>query len=357
MMTPAQIRGMLLEEAVLYLLRRTGYRTIDSENGDPTLDSCGAGLQVRGRGSKHQIDAIADYLVQPPFGNPQRLLGEAKCYGQTHPIGLDITRNAVGVLKDVSEYWTPSAKPVAGRKRYHYQYAIFSSSRFSKNAQRYAFAQDIYLVPLGRSTFFAGILLALNRVAQTPTQLPPPPDPPPPPLGIRTEGEMAQLRKSIRTWLRSGVITDELPASIQAERDKLDGFISKCRELDYVLLAVLGGRFPILLVPREPDAFMNIEDEVQVRIYWNDRGWYLKNSIGEPLFSFDLPDELFELYAKEGSLSEHNALNLKREFMSSFQALWTNGNQIRLIRFVLDDDWMRQIRRGTLNRIEPNYNE
>ena len=115
MMTPAQIRGMLLEEAVLYLLRRTGYRTIDSENGDPTLDSCGAGLQVRGRGSKHQIDAIADYLVQPPFGNPQRLLGEAKCYGQTHPIGLDITRNAVGVLKDVSEYWTPSAKPVAGQ--------------------------------------------------------------------------------------------------------------------------------------------------------------------------------------------------------------------------------------------------
>jgi len=59
-MKPGQIRGMLLEEVALHLLRRSGYRTVDAPGNDPTLCNVGAGLAVRGRGSEHQIDAIAE---------------------------------------------------------------------------------------------------------------------------------------------------------------------------------------------------------------------------------------------------------------------------------------------------------
>jgi hypothetical protein len=82
MATISQIRGMLLEEALLYLLRLSGYRTVEKavHNGvhDDTLNDGRNGLEVLGRGEKHQIDAVADLIYTPPFSNPQRLLLEAK---------------------------------------------------------------------------------------------------------------------------------------------------------------------------------------------------------------------------------------------------------------------------------------
>ena len=63
-----------------------------------------AGLNVWGRGGKHQIDAIADLRIGQPFSNPQRLLVEAKAYSNEPKVGLPIVRGAVGVLKDVSEF-------------------------------------------------------------------------------------------------------------------------------------------------------------------------------------------------------------------------------------------------------------
>ena len=66
-MKPAQVRGMLLEEAILHLLRHSGYKTVLTYTDDDTLEQVGAGIAVRGRGSKHQIDAIADFLLYPFF--------------------------------------------------------------------------------------------------------------------------------------------------------------------------------------------------------------------------------------------------------------------------------------------------
>ena len=73
-----QVRGVLLEEAVLMLLRAAGYRTVTHAGTDPTLGTCAAGLTVLGRGTCHQIDAIADLRIGQPFSNPQWLLVEAK---------------------------------------------------------------------------------------------------------------------------------------------------------------------------------------------------------------------------------------------------------------------------------------
>jgi hypothetical protein len=119
----AQVGGMLLEELVLFLLRASGYVTIESARGDVTLRDGHAGLEVCGRCGNHQIDAIADFQLGQPFGHPQRLLVEAKML-RNH-VGLPVLRNALGVLMDVSEFWTfHGARPEVSR--YHYQYAVLS---------------------------------------------------------------------------------------------------------------------------------------------------------------------------------------------------------------------------------------
>src|SRR5688572_13189131 len=130
-----QIRGMLLEEAVLALLNTAGYRAVDKAN-DSTLTDGKSGLEVRGRGCCHQVDAVADYLLSPPFSHQQRLLVEAKFQGDS--VGTPILRNALGVLKDVTEYWTGKDRTV--RQPFHYQYAICSASRFTPEAEAYAHA-------------------------------------------------------------------------------------------------------------------------------------------------------------------------------------------------------------------------
>jgi len=99
---------MLLEEAVLRLLQSGGYTTVTQLGTDPTLEDGPAGLRVKGRGTSHQIDAIADSRIHHPFSHPQRLLVEAKCFAPSKKIDLEIVRGVVGVLKDVGEYWNPA---------------------------------------------------------------------------------------------------------------------------------------------------------------------------------------------------------------------------------------------------------
>ena len=84
---------------------------------------------------------------------------------------------------------------------------------------------------------------------------------------------------------------------------------------------------------------------MHVRIFWDEEGWYLRSYNGEDLFSFDLPDELFDLYAEEGSLTPRAALDLKEEMMSTFQAVETWNGRVRIISFILDQDWIARIRR------------
>ena len=98
-----QLRGALLEEAVSHLLETVGYRLLDE--GDEGVSMGSAGLNVRGRGSQHQIDCIAGFDATPAFMYPLRLVVEAKCLNKK--VGLSVVRNSVGVIKDISEnYFT-----------------------------------------------------------------------------------------------------------------------------------------------------------------------------------------------------------------------------------------------------------
>jgi hypothetical protein len=329
-----QVRGVLLEEAVLMLLRTAGYRTVTNAGTDPTLGTSSAGLTVRGRGTSHQIDAIADLRIGQPFSNPQRLLVEAKCYADDRPISLPVVRGTVGVLKDVSEYWAARApdRPAVGR--YHYQAAIFSSSDFTSDAQNYAFAQDIYLLPLSRSSYFAPVIEAINSVtAELPTR-----------GGQVTGIVLFDVRREARRRLQSEVVE----FGQVGQYPWLSEFVLATRSVGKSLIATLGHAFPVFLTPRQGLDLERLSTSEDIEIHFTDQrvgnGWTITRPGGEPIFTFDLPKQLFDLYADEGVLSLRQAADLKEEFLGEFTAIYAPASQIKIFNFRLARGWIDRLR-------------
>lgn len=111
------------------------------------------------------------------------------------------------------------------------------------------------------------------------------------------------------------------------------------------LLAVIGRRFPVHLIPSPGLDVRQLRERYVVRIWWDDFSWYLRDASNDrALFSFDLPPELFSLYAEDGRLTESRALDLKSDMLSRFLAVLNVEQQTRLITFELDEDWITRVR-------------
>ncbi|MBE9001387.1 hypothetical protein IQ274_25010 [Nostoc sp. LEGE 12447] len=337
MSTISQIRGMLLEEALLHLLKISGYITVEkASTDDPTLRNGHSGLEVLGRGGQHQIDAVADFAIAHPFSHPQRLLIEAKCYSDDKTcVGIEVIRNAVGVLKDVEEHWF-SINGVLIKKRYHYQYAVFSATGYTDPAERYAFAQDIYLIPLAKSRFIQPIIQSIRKVTYEA-------------FGARDgrnniEVNMTELRNAIRVCIKNQnyEYINQAVENLDAG-NLLKQFCQECHRVKGGVVAMIGRQFPLFLVPNPDISIHDLQEQYTVRIIWDNEGWYLRYN-GINIFSFDLPIELFELYAEGGILSPTRALDLKNDFMSQIQAIVTLDGQTRIITLDLDREWLNSIR-------------
>jgi len=330
MPTKPQIRGVLLEEILLYLLQSTGYCTVTSAAGDDTLDIVSAGLVVHGRGADHQIDAIADYLIQQPFAHPQRLLVEAKCF-KSDKVDLKIVRNALGTLRDVCEFWVKQ-DATNGGQRYHYQYAVFSVSGYTRPAQEYAFAQDIYLIQLAQSAFLKPLIAKLSSAAEAVNEL-------------DTSIKLKTLRQQFRSML----------ARVQVESDEVTNLLEELRDLCHnlggVLLATIAGQFPIFLVPATDLDIATLSRTMYVKIFFDQSGWYLRDLDDKLLFSFDLPAVLFNQYAESGRLSPAAALNLKENALGQIQAIRSIEGRVDLLSLKLDGGWLTQVKRQIRHRI------
>lgn len=334
MVPPHQVRGVLLEEAILTLLRASGYSTVADATGDLTLSMGPAGLNVLGRGGKHQIDAIADLRIGQPFSNPQRLLVEAKAYSEDRKVSLPIVRSAVGVLKDVSEYWVAAGTGQPATSRYHYQFAVFSTSSFTVDAQNYAFAHDVYLLPLRGSSFFGPAVDAIEEATATlPTD-----------RSGRVDVDLTAVRHALRRRLQP-----ELPVQTADDFPWLQRVENATRQIGRSLIAVLGGTIPIFLTPRPGlnlDTFpLTADIQIHFRIRGPGASWTISRAGEvEPIFTFDLPEQLFELYAVNGVLTRRAALDLKQNLFGQFTAIYAPGEEIRVFNFRLDQQWVERLR-------------
>ncbi|MFI2486838.1 hypothetical protein ACH47X_08010 [Promicromonospora kroppenstedtii] len=144
----AQLAGYLLEEFIAHLLTANGYRLLAREDDPEVLEWQGSGLTVKGRGAVHQADALGALDITIPFSLPVRLFAEAK--NTTSKIGLDVIRNAHGVVHDVNEYvrMTEGVSRAEHLRRVQYRYSLFSTGGFTTDAQNFALAHQISLIDL-----------------------------------------------------------------------------------------------------------------------------------------------------------------------------------------------------------------
>ncbi|WP_145999054.1 hypothetical protein [Oceanicoccus sp. KOV_DT_Chl] len=112
---------------------------------------------------------------------------------------------------------------------------------------------------------------------------------------------------------------------------------------------MFNGSFPVFLsASRSMEDFV-FRDENYVRIRVGEAGWSIESEAGEELFTFDLPEEIFNKYQRSGGLTRRQLLNIKDTHMSSFHVFVSQGDDLKLVSFKLDRNWFRQVSRNLGN--------
>ena len=337
MATIGQIRGAILEETVLYLLNKVGYKIVrypcDSINAsDLAINS--SGLELRGRGTWHQIDAIAEQHHTPAFTYPLRLLVEAKFYTKKK-VGIEIVRNSVGVHKDLTEnhFSDKGLYNNYSSIRFNYQSAIFSVSGYTERAISYAIAHQIFLIEYKKIPIIKPVIdgiASLELTSFTPDG----------------QGNLTGIRGAFRKLLASGEINSGLFSSDGIEKIN-QNVITPIHEIRGSYFGMLQGRWPLHLLtsrPLPPSMFENDIVKCELRGDSNGQWRFIPTGINPGSvdwfeLQFNLPPELTELISKKSG--DRVAIAMAKSENFSYIALsGVIGNIWRNVRVELDNDWL-----------------
>jgi len=299
------VRGYLLEEVLAWLLRNNGYELLIAPvPGDPALEVIGAGLAVRGRGARHQVDVLGEFPFTLPFSLPIRMFVEAKSYQLKDPVGLEVVRNAWATVADVNEFDVRSSP-----HRYRYVYTLFSTSGFTAEAAEFALTHQVSLVDLTLPMYDA-LRNAVARAASAVHH------------DVLGTGAIERLRRIARHVLGTAeVAMPRIPGG-----QRLLGAIQQLRS---ELTASFGGNF-LLAFPPAPfvlaltgdiDEFLMSRTEQRVNIYPNTEdqtstGWIIQPAgHGDPKYTlyFSLPPHVDEWLMTD----RRHARQLKQTGLSS----------------------------------------
>lgn len=342
------VRGILLEEIVLHLLVLVGYRIVKA--GEEGTRAGPAGLEIRGRGVWHQIDALAAFDRTPAFMYPLRLMVEAKCYASTRT-GVEIVRNTVGTQKDISENYF-SYRTIVGDQdtvqapRFNYHSALFSSSGYTPRAQRYAIAHQIFLIQYQRVAVIEPVIKALLRLRSKHLK--------PQTRRGRADEVSHRIRQQVRQVLgtapefaaapRNNPFSDEGWEHIRGE------IIEPLLRIRGSYFGMLQGKWPMHLLSRDPLPRRAFEgrDEIRCRVYRleGDRWAFSPSNVSEAdaswfALEFDIPEEIAGL-VDEVRRDAVALANVKLEQFSFLDLAGKIGGVNRQVRLVLDEDWLER---------------
>jgi hypothetical protein len=340
MSTPAQLRGYLLEEALAWLLRNSGYRLLVDESQDPDeLISTGNGLSVKGRGAEHQADVLGEFAFTPAFSLPIRLFLEAKFTRQK--TDLPVVRNAHGVIHDINENFVHGPGQRL-RKRFRYVYAIFSAKGFTANAQDYALAQQISLVDLSGASF-SWLLDAIEATASDLYELQ---------ERYRVQGfPVNWIRGELRRELGTLPVRGELDYAFQLPETQGYGFAESARPVLNRLTGALLGRtraellmgfpaapFVLPLAVGDVTRFLNyasVRPDHRVRLRRADQGTHSEWRVSpagqeeEYLLTFNLPDHLESWISEHEEHRASRTRAVKKQFLSDIVIYRMEGDSLQ----------------------------
>jgi hypothetical protein len=344
-----QIRGALLEEIVLLLLERSGYHRIHM--GDEGTRSGRAGLEVEGRGSPHQIDALVTPIHSHAFIYPIRLMVEAKC--ETNPIGLATVRSVVGTLFDINQNFL-ARRLADGREvriqRFNYHAAMFAVNGYSANAEQFAMAHQVFPIDYSHVAAMRPVVDAL--------------------LALRIEDfrEIAERRgkrnlTEIRTGFRALLETRpvRMPVGLFSERgvakvrDQLQPGINQLSGSYY---GMIEGVYPVHLISRRPIPIEFIRRQgvipCEIRVSNDEQTWALEPSevtADSPDFfrlEFTIPEFIAEMLstrteedgARQGPPQWLRIAEVKANYMRFIDVTTVDEGQLIPFRLALDVNWL-----------------
>lgn len=132
-----QAREIIFEEKVKKLLQDSNYINIVEQN-------------IPGRSSSHGINSYGKLNLPTAFIFPLRIIFQYKYYAK-NKVELMHVRDFGGIIADISE----TNYAIQGDMgnicdRYNYTGCYFSATAFSREAQEYAWAHNIFMVSLER---------------------------------------------------------------------------------------------------------------------------------------------------------------------------------------------------------------
>jgi len=329
------LRGYLLEEALAWLLRHSGYRLLVDEQQDRAeLTGAGGALRVRGRGAVHQVDVLGDFPFTPAFSLPIRLFLEAKYYREK--CRLDVVRNAHGVLHDVNENFMGDGG-TRPRRRFQYTYALFSANGFTAEAQRYALAHQISLVDLS-GEFFTWLRMAIEAAA----------------AGLFGAQENHAVRRFPVSWMRKelrvalGTCPSEVPLSADTNAAQfkasasvvLRQFVENLRQYASaeLLLGFPSAPFILPLAAQDQAQFLSYVEQRPdhpVRLRRSGQAataeWTLTPQGDEDAYrlAFKLPEHIEEWISGIAEKERQRTLDFKSQFLSSITIYRMHDSGVR----------------------------
>ena len=354
------LRGYILEEVLAFLIRKTGYKLlVDPIQDERDLTRRGNGLAVQGRGGVHQVDVLGQLEWIPAFTFPLRLFVEAKF--RKSKTGIAAVRNAIGVLLDINQNNSPIREDQIYPQRYHYAYALFSTSGFSRDAMDMALAHQISLIDLS-GTDFDKLRREIDKAARTLHRRINPND-------INEEGDESyreysedlhvdrgKIVSDLRDFLRRQMETmpKDIPVDIHDRRlfiNIFEAVISIAKEYDELFVAMPNGPFMLVLNAENPVAFVKYAASYprhKVDITWsrnidNGQTWLLSPSRDRDAYrlSFKLPEIVRRWIFETSANVRDRAWQAKQDYFSTITVYRFHEGKDQLFRLEFDSESTR----------------
>lgn len=361
--TKETLKGYILEEVLAYFIRRTGYKLLVHPDQDPIeLIKLRNSLWVKGRGGIHQVDVLGQLEWIPAFTFPLRLFIEAKF--RKGKMGIDVVRNAIGTILDINQNNPPTPNQTTISQKYHYAYALFSTSGFSEMAMRMALAHQISLIDLSGNEF-NNLRNVIDRVANTIVSHRDVPNEGDEEEGtedfdennILSRGKLVLgvrhiIRESLGTLPPIDIPEEDRPRIMPWIREALEPIITVSNQYDELFVAMANGPYMLLLKADNPTSFRDYAIEHprhKVTIKWspqidNGKTWIVKPTEnladGRSAYSlsFKLPEIISRWIFEASEDARKRALKVKEDVFSSITIYRHEEDQDYLIRLDFDSE-------------------
>jgi len=137
-----QLKGYIFEVVVRRLLKINGFQILSEEIENRVKIGNYNNIEIKGRGTWHQIDCPCILSTSIPFIYNLRLLVEAKFYSKE--IQKNKIREYITVIKDISEnYFIDEINTLENQKRYTDVGVFFAANGFQEEAEKLAFVHGL----------------------------------------------------------------------------------------------------------------------------------------------------------------------------------------------------------------------